>query len=173
MTIIAGACRGGKVWLGGDAGASDHLVIFRSGDPKVWRSGGLLVGGCGDFRTLDAARRITCPAKPDEDWIRYGFSADLAKMFRELDGYLESEQRPDEGSLVLGGLGSLWLVILPRLAVVRVGASYYADGSGGSFALGAMHARPGANPRERVRAGLAAAAEHNPNCCEPFTLVSL
>lgn len=173
MTIIAGACRGGRVWLGGDSSASDGATIIRTSDPKVWRSGGVLLGGAGDFRTIDAARRIDCPAQPTEHWLRYGFTSDLAKMYRELDGYLDSDQRPGEGGLLLGALGRLWLVIHPRLSVVCVGEDYAALGSGEDFALGAMHARPKASPRTRVIAGLVAAFTHATTCAGPLTLVSI
>jgi ATP-dependent protease HslVU (ClpYQ) peptidase subunit len=172
MTIIAGACRGGRVWLGGDASASDGATMIRSTDPKVWRSGGVLLGGSGEFRTIDAARRIDCPALPTEQWVRYGFTSELAKMYRELDGCFDSSQRPEEGSLLLGALGRLWLVVHPRLAVVALG-QYAAEGSGSDFALGAMHARPRASPRTQVLAALHAAAEHATTCAGPFTLVSL
>lgn len=166
MTCIAGACKGGRVWLGGDACASTSSVRIAMTDPKVWRSGGVLLGGCGDPRGLDLAKRIDCPEKPDEGWLRYGLSAALAKICREVDG----DRRPDSNWLV-GALGSLW-VLDGDFAIYRVG-DYAATGSGEELALGAMHARPRANPRERVRAGLAAAAAHSPSCSEPFTLVNL
>lgn len=167
MTCIAGASRAGKVWLGGDSFAGSHDGNTLTTDPKVWKSGGMLLGGCGDFRALDLARRIDCPAVPDESWVRYGFTSAMLRLSRELDG---ADRRPDF-EMLLGALGCLWLV-LEDFAVLRLG-SYGACGSGEAVALGAMHARPNAHPRERVRSALHAAEKHCPTVSGPFTLVSL
>ncbi len=166
MTVIVGAVRDGRVCLGGDSACVDETVIQASTDPKVWRSGGVLVGGAGEFRTLDVARRVDHPAAPDETWIRYGFPAALAKLYREIDG-----ERTKGGDILVGALGALWIV-LDSLAVVRLG-EYTAIGSGGDLALGAMHARPRATPRDRVIAGLAAAIAHCPTVCGPYAIVTL
>ncbi len=167
MTVIVGCVARGKVWLGGDASINGANTIEQSTDPKVWRSGGVLLGAAGDWTALDLLRRIDCPEAPDEQWIRHGLLGSFRRLRREIgidppDG--------DDFEILIGALGALWWSSA-ELAAVRLGP-YAAIGAGAEFALGSLWTcqRLG---REAITKSLHAAGAHCPAVRGPYALVSL
>ncbi len=171
MTTIAGCVdRKGRVWLCGDASVNGSNSIETSTDPKVWRSGGVVLGGAGDWTCLDLLRRIDCPASPDEQWIRYGLTAAFRKLQRELG--IDPPPPDGEGfEILIGALGALWWAS-DELAIVRM-SKYAAIGSGCEFALGVLCDRDQRLGKLAVVRALVAASRHCQSTQGPFSIVSI
>lgn len=154
--------------MAGDASVNGSNAIEASTDPKVWRSGGVLLGGAGDWTVLDLLRRIDCPPNPDEQWMRYGLTAAFRQLRRELG------IEPPEGNgfeLLAAVRGSIWWSS-DELAMVRMGR-YCAIGSGCEIALGVLCDRSNKLGSLALERALAAAARHCQSVCPPFTTVSV
>lgn len=166
--VVACIDKRGKAWMAGDASVNGSNAIEASSDPKVWRSGGVLLGGAGDWTILDLLRRIDCPASPDEQWMRYGLTAALRQLRRELG----IEPAGEDGfELLAAARGSLWWSS-DELAMVRMGR-YCAIGSGCEFALGVLCDRSNKLGELALRRALEAAECHCQSVCRPFAVVSV
>jgi hypothetical protein len=168
VTCIVGCVdKRGKVWLAGDASNNGANTIETVTDPKVRRSGGVLMGACGSWFMLDLLRRLDCPATPTEEWVRYGLSSDLRRLRREL-GF---EGKDEDCELLIGACGSLWWAD-SDLSIVRQG-KYGSVGSGAEFALGVLCDRDQRLGKLACVRALAAASKHCPSVRGPFEVVSL
>jgi hypothetical protein len=167
VTCIVGCVdKRGRVWLGGDASVNGANTLERSTDPKVWRSGGVLLGAAGDWSVLDLLRRIDCPAAPDEQWVRYGLTAQFRQLRREIG--VDAPAPGSEGfEMLIGACGALWWSS-DELAIVRMGP-YGSVGSGCEFALGVLSDRSGNLGRFAAVRALVAAAAHCPSVSGPFS----
>jgi hypothetical protein len=170
MTCVVGCVdKRGRVWLGGDASVNGSNAIEASTDPKVWRSGGVLLGAAGDWTSLDLLRRIDCPPQPDEQWIRYGIPAAFRQLRRELG--VDPPAADGTGfEILVAARGALWWAS-DELAMVRMGR-YCAIGSGCELALGVLCDRAGKLGRLALERALSAAAKHCQSVCPPFSVVS-
>ena len=171
MTCVAGCVDAkGRVWLAGDASVNGGNTIELSTDPKVWRSGGVVLSAAGDWAAADLLRRIDCPPSPDELWIRYGLTSRFRQLRTQI-GVAEpaGDQDKDSFEILIGACGALWWTG-PELVMIRMGR-YGAIGSGAEFALGALWGRR-TYGRPAVAHALAAAAAHCPSVRGPFVEVS-
>lgn len=175
MTCIAALIHEGRVWMGGDG----RSTIYRSGiviasEPKVRKFGKLLVGRAGtgaSERPLDdpAFWDALDPRDMTGSWYRL-----VPKVFEAMKERhaLDSDGSPAVDALI-GISGRLYLVD-GGLAMWPLAEQYQALGSGRDLALGSLHTSrdwsfPG--PEERLEAALAAAATHNSEVGEPFTII--
>ncbi len=170
MTCIAGCVdKRGRVWLAGDSSVNGSNTLERCTDAKVWRSGGVVLGAAGDWTSADLLRRIDCPASPDEQWIRYGLTAQFRQLRREIG--VDPPAVDGEGfEFLIGALGALWWAS-DELAIVRMG-KYAAIGSGCEFALGVLSDRSGKLGKLAAIRSLVAAAAHCPSVSGPVAVVN-
>lgn len=166
MTVLAAMHdRERKVtWIGSDTYASMGGVKFHCA-PK-WVVGSWWAVGCagdGRLHTL-VESRLTDELGEDRTAI------DLAERLREIvkeDDWNTSTRTgaPDyDVWIMLANPEGVWTVC-SAFSVDRM-KSYWADGSGGQVAMGAMFATQdrGLRPREIVRIGVEAAIEHERSC---------
>jgi hypothetical protein len=169
MTCIVGCVdKRGKVWLAGDASNNGTNTIEVVTDPKVRRSGGVLLGASGEWFMLDLIRRLDCPSLPTEEWVRYGLSSDLRRLRREL-GF--EGKADDDSELLVGARGALWWAD-SDLSIIRQG-KYAATGSGSEFAMGVLCDRDQRLGKLACVRALVAASRHCPSVRGPFEVVSL
>lgn len=172
MTAIVGVQHHGQVILGGDSAVSygDLSVVCRQ--PKVWVAApGVLVGVAGDARACDVVRY--CLQAPPFDGIDAAAWAarKLAERFREA---VKAAHATDSNCDMLLAVGGTLLLLDSDGGVVRPAGGYAAIGSGGTVAMGALHALSAMlrlSPRQRVVAALEAAEAHCASVRRPWVVV--
>lgn len=176
MTVIVGVAHEGRVILGGDRARTifDDQVVA-TGVPKVWSVGEIVIGQAGDERQFQVLRRgLDVPDVPeDEDvaaWVGGPFVDVVRSRLREA-GALGEDEGLDSGPRLLVGVRGRLFLIDNAFAAIEFGE--WAIGSGGGYALGALHAVHGLglDPAERVGRAMQAAAALHPQVRGPFDLV--
>jgi hypothetical protein len=117
--------------------------------PSRW-----LLGLAGTWALLPLLRALDVP-RPS------GLDSDgdlVAAALREAWG----SRARDESAVLAAGGGRVWVVQVTDWAALRM-REYAAIGEGEPFALGALHATRGLEPRARVMAALRAARTHCPS----------
>lgn len=173
MTCIAAIrVEGRGVLLGGDSLGSDgdRGTVFCN--KKVFRlSREVAIGYCGSFRMGQLLEHHLEPPVVHGDertWAVKKLVPDVRAVLK--DGGFASEDE-EAGNRWLLAIRDRLFLVENELAVLEPWEGYLAIGSGQDFALGAMHALPRARPRERVKAGLAAAAAYGLGVGPPFAFV--
>ena len=154
MTIIAAKRDGKTASIGGDSGAFDDDTVFIATTPKVWRVGSTLLGGCGNFRIIEVAKR-----------------SNLADPNALRDYLAEQPHLPDAWNLLVVTVKSI-SEIGSDFSVVTFRETYCAIGSGDRIALGAL-ATSVSVPRIAVQQALKATERHSTTCRPPFTIINL
>lgn len=191
MTCIVGVETKGEVWIGGDSAISGWTVEIMAG-PKVFRAGKFLFGVSGSARVSGLLQHAFDPPKPpkrrDGALDRFMLT-EFVPALRGVLGDHGAQSKTDDVASIAGGTAFL-VGVRGRLFEVhsdyQVGSrasGYYSVGSGYRIALGALFAAdvvgdadgyPAlADPAERVRLALAAAAEHDPYVRAPFVVEKL
>lgn len=187
MSCVVGLVDEGKVWLGGDAAASDpndELVVTYTA-PKVFRRGQLLLGCVESFRMRDLlehqfdAPRFRANQDPDD----YIFRIVLEEIRRTLvvGGFdLEEEVDDDDdfmpsGAILLGFKGRLFTIDWDY-HIGEVRDHFMAIGAGAPYALGSLHITHELadkfSPRLRVTNALRVAAHYCGTVRPPFSVIS-
>lgn len=170
MTVIVATrdVATGRVWMAADSMSTDAEFAAKTQNemvnPKIIPVGDdVLVGLAGEHIYHSIVRYHKPPApKPGECtvvWLQLKFLPWLDKQIRKLN--------PNKTSAVMlvARAGDLYQVEMDNVDAVPQSVS--AIGSGGSYALGALHALANVSvlsPQDRVLAAVRAACEHDPYC---------
>lgn len=194
MTAIASWIdRGGKVWIGGDSGASDDSTIYSRKDKKVFKKGPFLIGGSGSYRCIQLVKYSGSkpgfslsnlrPPKSKarmHEFMVCKFVPVVRSLF--LEGGLTSIEdgvESFEGDLIVGVNGMIFGI--DSDFQVGMYEKYASIGSGCHFCLGSLYSAfvddelsfdEDKDGEEILRVSLSAAAEHSPYVKEPFDILS-
>jgi hypothetical protein len=142
-------------------------------EPKVWRAGCLLIGGCGDSRLVQQAAYVFRPPQRREKEARRYLAGPFAGALAKVLG----EPKGDDGyelELMVGIDGRLF-VIGSDLGFIEPADGYWAIGSGGEAArcvLDDLHKHaPDLAPRKKILRALDAAAKHCVGVAPPFVVL--
>lgn len=151
MTTVLAAQGDGWAVVGFDSLVSDEagrVFFLGQGSSKIAKNGPYLLGAAGDVRAINILAHSFVPPKPGnivgarlDRFITSKFVPELRSCFEE-HGYAarEAKERATHGSVVLVIVNGAIYEIDEDYSWVRDASGVYAAGSGGDFALGAMHA---------------------------------
>ncbi len=180
MTVIAGLVHEGRVWLGADSAGSTSETITARADAKLFAVGSALIGCAGSYRGMQVARyAFKPPALPEgmdpHEYMCTLFVDGLRGVWRAA-GHAgrTNEIEHVETQMLIGMHGRLWTVETD-LQVGESLDSWNAVGSGGTLAIGSLHATAHVvglrdQPEARVRLALQAACHHSPSCGGPLAV---
>lgn len=180
MTIIIGLEHGGKVYMGGDSGASDGYVSSVVSAPKVFKNGPFLIGFTTSFRMGQLLQYgdLEFSSLPDKNNVNRFLTNDFVDRLRQMwtdRGWMgeDEEKREKSGLFLLGFMGCLYRVDLD-FQVGRNLQGYDAIGSADQVALGAMYGtRKTSKPDVRIRAVLEACGHVNAHVRPPYYVENL
>lgn len=178
MTCIVGLKTDKGVWIGADRACSWGGHVEPLAAPKIARfDDRMLVGFAGAVRAIQVLQHnARLPRRHvGDDLIGWMVTAVVptwhrsliaAKAMKENDGLSYAEF----GALV--AIDGRLLSVSAAGAVVEVASEFAAEGSGGTYAYGALHATAGAvlKPRRRLRLALEAAAAYDAGVGGPFDI---
>lgn len=144
MTAIIGYADGEHVWMGADSRGLDGWNSVTLTTPKIFKVGGLLIGGSGVLRHLQILRlRLVAPDHPtgwsDEEYIAILIADTVRACLKESDTALNEEVDGATTALFIGYRGKLYHMS-PSLCVDSCAEQVYFMGSGGGLAGGAFMA---------------------------------
>jgi hypothetical protein len=188
MTCIVALINENKVFLGGDAAASDDKsgLIFQRTDPKVFKVGQFGIGFVDSFRMGQILQYSWTPPiyKPTsgyrnlDKFLRTRFVESVKEAFKE-NGY--GNQNPgtedgDEGGIFIitvQGAGRIFTMD-SDFHIGEADVQYMAEGAGQELALGSLYSTAQIKtPRKRVRMALEAATKFNMSVRPPFTIIEV
>jgi len=188
MTCIVALINENKVFLGGDAAASDDKsgLIFQRTDPKVFKVGQFGIGFVDSFRMGQILQYSWTPPvyKPTagyrnlDKFLRTRFVESVKESFKE-NGY--GNQNPgtedgDEGGIFIitvQGAGRIFTMD-SDFHIGEADVQYMAEGAGQELALGSLFSTAQIKtPRKRVRMALEAATKFNMSVRPPFTIIEV
>jgi ATP-dependent protease HslVU (ClpYQ) peptidase subunit len=178
MTCIVGIAHDGKVTIGADSAGADGWLNRRiRSDRKVFTNGHLILGFTSSFRMGQLLQFELTPPPVLEGQAPYEYAVKaLVPSIRATlkgGGWLETESGRERGGVFLVGFRGHLFRIDGDFQVGESTEAYEAVGCGDCYAMGAMHALPNAAPRERLQAGLDAAASFSAGVAGPFHFVEL
>lgn len=164
MTVLAAMHDTGRrvTWIGSDTYASMGGVKFNC--PPKWVVGPWWAVGCAGDGRLHTLVETALSGNLSKGTSASGLAEALRELVKE-DGWNTNSETgaPDYGVwIMLASPEGVWSVC-SAFSVDRM-ESYWADGSGGLCAMGAMHAARDRKPKEIVTAGVEAAIEHERSC---------
>jgi ATP-dependent protease HslVU (ClpYQ) peptidase subunit len=189
MTCIVALIHENKVFLGGDASASDDKsgLIFQRHDPKVFKVGQFGIGFVDSFRMGQILQYSWTPPvyKPTagyknlDKFMRTKFVESVKEAFQE-HGYgkfgSSAPEDGDEGGIFIitvQGSGRIF-VMDSDYHIGEADVPYMSEGSGQQLALGSLYSTGLIKtPRKRVRMALEAAAKFNMSVRGPFTIIEV
>lgn len=187
MTCIVGLEHEDRVWLAADsAGVDGHLGAVNSTQPKIFRVGGAVVGGCGSFRVLQVVKRLSFEHHGDAWDSIERFVDAYRKALREAGCLRRSSdvESPANYSSLLVGIAGVLFSVQSDFAYLHREEGFDAVGCAADLALGSMHASAALNdrlnaaagfresglpPLERLRAALECAVQFNAGVRPPFS----
>ena len=184
MTYIVAIAQNGTVYMGSDHAASDDKSgwVMARKEPKCFKVGQYGVAFTDSFRMGQILQYSWIPPKYTPTKTNSGLDKFMRTKF--IDSVKATFK--DHGFGDIGGTdedtGGIFIVALEgRIFVVdedfHVGeniVNYMAEGSGGMFALGALHATKNQkNPRMRLKLALEAASEFSMSVTPPFTYIQV
>ena len=173
MTCIVGIARDGRTWIGGDSCVVDAEKGMRetSLTPKVWRSGGYVIGAAGNSAWYAILRRVSWPREVSSGYPLTQLMTDLVRSADTLGIKLPCPEEDDaqDGSALIGGAGFLWYVD-SDLSVDAY--SEMSCGSGAPCARSVLSDSPRGKPRTRILRALKATAAVKFDVGPPFTVES-
>ena len=188
MTCIVALINENKVFLGGDAAASDDKsgLIFQRTDPKVFKVGQFGIGFVDSFRMGQILQYSWTPPiyKPTagyrnlDKFLRTRFVESIKEAFKE-HGY--GNQNPgtedgDEGGIFIitvQGAGRIFTMD-SDFHIGEADVQYMAEGAGQELALGSLYSTAQIKtPRKRVRMALEAATKFNMSVRPPLTIIEV
>jgi ATP-dependent protease HslVU (ClpYQ) peptidase subunit len=159
-----------------DSQASNNGTVAVMAESKIVRVGGVLFGSDGTLAISEYLRR-RCRAEAfdgfDDLAVLAGAFADgLRRHLREVDGLVKNSRDGLEfPGMTLIARRSEFLVLDAGGSALRLSSPFWAIGSGGSEARGAMHhasTLEHAEASQIALAGIRAAIALDDGCCEPF-----
>ncbi len=163
----------GKVFMGGDRGASDDGTILALDAPKVWKIGPYLIGYAG---SMDGERirynfHPTAPNIKDTDkFMQTKFITELREFYN--DYWVDTSKDGDLG-LIISVRGNIYEHSSSDMSLSKYTLPYLAIGSGAEYAYGSFFATEKQNnSRNRVMTAVSAAIKFSPSCMGPVDIVS-
>jgi ATP-dependent protease HslVU (ClpYQ) peptidase subunit len=166
MTCIVGISDNGKVYIGGDRGASDGSSIVSLSTPKVYIRDEWIFGYAGSMGIGQIMQIIDIPIlKPDDDpfLVLRMDMVDAFKSMLEHNGISINED--NDTDILIGCRGRLFEFSPADWSVAEVKET--AVGSGGNFALGSLYTNSlyiDITPIDRIEQALTAAITYSPTC---------
>lgn len=174
-TCIVGIAHKGVVWMGCDSMASGEYVKAAIREPKVFRTGEMLIGVCGTVRVRDVVEFTAPPERTesitnDREYLVRSYIPALRAAFRDA-GTLSTDDGVEEfgGAMLLAYRGALYEMCYEFSLMER---AEWAVGSGSEYALGSLFSTSG-DPQKRIRTALQAACEFSPSCGPPLVIEKL
>jgi len=171
VTVICAIKTKDAVYLASDSLASCQSSKSEVSTPKVFAGDIYALAFCGSYRFGQVLATFVPPTRapgtPPEDFMCSEWVDALRDHLRNkgmLRRFEEVESLPD-GSALVAYEGGLY-VFQEDLAVFQVTTPYIAAGSGGDFAMGALHALQGKvkAPQALLKAAIKAAEDNCPSC---------
>ena len=184
MTCIVAIAQGGTVYMGSDHAASDDKSgwILSRKDPKVFKVGQYGIAFTDSFRMGQILQYSWVPPKYTtnktnsglDKFMRTKFIDSVKQAFKDSGFGTIGGSEEDTGGIFIVGVEVRIFTIDEDFHVGENVVNYMAEGSGGMFALGALHAtKHQKNPRMRLKAALEAAAEFSMSVAPPFTYIQV
>jgi len=180
MTCIVGVVENGTIYMGADSQvtAGWNRYQLAKSMPKVFCKGELVIGVCGNLRTLNVLQHsFTPPAHHPTEMDDLTFVAiTLVDCLRETfkaAGVAKISESVEEngGSTFLVGYRGQLYEIGSDWSTVQCASQYVAIGSGQDFAYGVLFATDKMKPRKRITTALEAAVAFNIGCGGPILIV--
>jgi ATP-dependent protease HslVU (ClpYQ) peptidase subunit len=184
MTCIVAIAQNGTVYMGSDHAASDDKSgwILSRREPKVFKVGQYGIAFTDSFRMGQILQYNWVPPKYTptktnsglDKFMRTKFIDSVKQAFKD-NGYgTIGGSEEDTGGIFIVGVEGRIFTIDEDFHVGENIVNYMAEGSGGMFALGALHAtKHQKNPKMRVKAALEAASEFSMSVAPPFTYIQV
>jgi hypothetical protein len=185
MTCIVAIAQNGTVYMGSDHAASDDKTgwIISRKEPKCFKVGQYGVAFTDSFRMGQILQYSWTPPKYTptktnsglDKFMRTKFIDSVKDAFRAQGfGSVSQPGTDDEGGIFIVGVCGRIFTIDEDFHVGENIVNYMAEGSGGTIALGALHATKNQkNPKMRLKLALEAAAEFNMSVAPPFTYIQI
>jgi hypothetical protein len=184
MTCIVAIAQGGTVYMGSDHAASDDKSgwILSRKDPKVFKVGQYGIAFTDSFRMGQILQYSWVPPKYTstktnsglDKFMRTKFIDSVKQAFKDSGFGTIGGSEEDTGGIFIVGVEGRIFTIDEDFHVGENVVNYMAEGSGGMFALGALHATKNQkNPRMRLKAALEASAEFSMSVAPPFTYIQV
>jgi ATP-dependent protease HslVU (ClpYQ) peptidase subunit len=184
MTCIVAIAQNGTVYMGSDHAASDDKSgwILSRREPKVFKVGQYGIAFTDSFRMGQILQYNWIPPKYTptktnsglDKFMRTKFIDSVKQAFKD-NGYgTIGGSEEDTGGIFIVGVEGRIFTIDEDFHVGENIVNYMAEGSGGMFALGALHATKNQkNPKMRLKAALEASAEFSMSVSPPFTYIQV
>lgn len=178
MTCIVALQHGGKVYVGGDAAATDawSLAQMSLSQAKVYEKAELLIGSAGSPRVAQIIRYASefPRCHPDVDGFQFIVTSVVESIRNTLKAYgavqINLGVESMESSLLIA-FRDRFYEIDGSFAVLQSDKPYAAIGAGASLSYGSFHSSgTEADPRRRVLMALEAASAFNAGVRGPFTV---
>ena len=184
MTCIVAIAQNGTVYMGSDHAASDDKSgwIMSRKEPKVFKVGQYGIAFTDSFRMGQILQYNWTPPKYTptktnsglDKFMRTKFIDSVKVAFKDHGFGDIGGNDEDTGGIFIVGLEGRIFVVDEDFHVGENLVNYMAEGSGGMFALGALHATKNQkNPKMRIKLALEAAAEFSMSVAPPFTYIQV
>jgi len=184
MTCIVAIAQGGIVYMASDHSASDEKSgwIMARKDPKVFKIGQYGIAFTDSFRMGQILQYnfkppAYTPTKTNsglDKFIRTKFVDAAKSAFRDNGFGSFAVNEESTGGIFLVGVCGRIFTVDEDFHVGENIVNYMAEGSGGSFALGALHATKNQkNPKMRLKLALEAATEFSMSVKAPYTYIQV
>lgn len=173
MTCIVGISDNGKVYIGGDRGASDGSSIVSLAMPKAYIRDEWIFGYAGSIGIGQIMQIINMPIIQEDDDPFMVLRMDVVDAFKsmmDIQGLSITED--NDTDILIGIRGRLFEFSPADWSVAEVKET--AIGSGGNFALGSLHTTSqfeAASPIYRIEQALNAATTYSPSCQQPIDII--
>jgi hypothetical protein len=184
MTCIVAIAQNGTVYMGSDHAASDDKSgwVMSRKEPKVFKVGQYGIAFTDSFRMGQILQYNWTPPKYTptktnsglDKFMRTKFIDSVKVAFKEHGFGDIGGTDEDTGGIFIVGLEGRIFVVDEDFHVGENVVNYMAEGSGGMFALGALHATKNQkNPKMRLKLALEAASEFSMSVAPPFTYIQV
>jgi ATP-dependent protease HslVU (ClpYQ) peptidase subunit len=184
MTCIVAIAQNGTVYMGSDHAASDDKSgwIMSRKEPKVFKVGQYGIAFTDSFRMGQILQYNWTPPKYTptktnsglDKFMRTKFIDSVKVAFKDHGFGDIGGTDEDTGGIFIVGLEGRIFVVDEDFHVGENVVNYMAEGSGGMFALGALHATKNQkNPKMRLKLALEAASEFSMSVAPPFTYIQV
>lgn len=178
MTTIVGLVHKGKAWIGADSCSTRGYRRETTRDElgKMFRVGRMLVATSGLMRVAQAIQhRLSVPHRhpdvPLSRWAVVELSDAIRKTLKECEcGEVERGVFTASLAAIFAIDNKLFTLNGRCGAVCEPDDDLAAEGSGGDYALGALHATVGMEPERRIRLALEAAERYDAYTRGPFRI---
>jgi len=184
MTCIVAIAQNGTVYMGSDHAASDDKSgwVMSRKEPKCFKVGQYGIAFTDSFRMGQILQYSWTPPKYTptktnsglDKFMRTKFIDSVKLAFKDHGFGDIGGTDEDTGGIFIVGLEGRIFVVDEDFHVGENVVNYMAEGSGGMFALGALHATKNQkNPKMRLKLALEAASEFSMSVAPPFTYIQV